>query len=829
MQLSDKVYLEIKVKGSDREGIVSYDMLKRFELVETAGTSLPYVCFAFATFDKSLADLFVENNQVTVLIGETKEKADSFNLYSVVNSKDTDPSNNSWTIYYGGFIGSNAFMMDKNICKEYPGNSLMVIKQIVKDFAGGNPEVDTDIEKTNENQVLWRQIYTTSNMFLVDTLLHMDIQPSFPLFSFDKYGTFHVRDFNKLKEQEPQWVFTPGAASAGNEIQYLNNFNAESFKTSYNLYSGYNKTTEIYGLASGMPDSIVNENVPILASTKETEQLPSGNRVSLNKIQSDDVHHTYMEAFAYNTNCLMSLSSMLGCVQLAGYYPNLKPTDLVFVKMGSSTVSDMTLEGYYIIDTIVVSPEFQNGIVNTYVYVTRDNKNNVENFITEEKQKMNITTKSLRSLANAVAQARIALAACSQIMDGTFISSCTSFLTSAKVNLLRMFSINGIMMDFTSQASFLQSLLLQGNALMNALLNMLFPSSIASALRDFLIESPTKRTIVGRYITENVPFELQGLIYELVDSLLGVQDSLNSIAEANHITPREIPEEVTDSNTDVSYNETENMLNEIFEEFENNTTGLDIPFPIVEPSEEQQLLPYNELRDYVAMETIANLTELGYMENVNIEVFKNILIGKTPIDFDIINQINANAGDKLSYRYWGTYGASNEALYAWTADNKLVYTKSADLSVYTRLYNNDASPYTGTEFTLEEESGKYFIKYTNIYGEAIVAERNEEEDVNSDALVQLTEFFITKGYKDKYRTIPCTKLISATRNARLYFACPQTEKNLKFYINSKRVALKSFPVDLGFRDPYGTKIMYDVYYTETGYNSNSTMLEVRQS
>ena len=826
MQLSDKVYLEIKVKGSDREGIVSYDMLKRFELVETAGTSLPYICFSFATFDKSLADLFMENNQVTVSFGETKEKADSFDLYSVVNSKDTDPSNNSWIIYYGGFIGSNAFMMDKNICKEYPGNSLMVAKQVVKELAGGKPEIDTDIEKTNENQVLWRQIYTTSNMFLIDTLLHMDIQPSFPLFSFDKYGTFHIRDFNKLKEGEPQWVFTPGTATAGNELHYINNFNVESFKTSYNLYSGYNKTTEIYGAVSGIPDHIVDDNVPILASTQESEQLPSGNRVSLNKIQSDDVHHTYMEAYAHNTNCLMSLSSMLGCIRLVGYYPNLKPTDLVFVKMGSSTTSDMTIEGYYLIDSIVISPEFQNGVVHTYVYVTRDNKNNVENFIAEKKEKVNITAKALRALANAVAQARLGIAACSQIMDGTYLKSCSSFLSSAKVGLLRMFSINGIMVDFTSQANFLRSLLLQGNALMNALVNMIFPPSIASVLRDFVLESPTKRQLLSRYITENIPYELQGLISDLVDSLLSVQDSLNSIAEANHITAREIPEV---PNNDTSYNETESRINEILQEFENNTTGLDIPFPIVELTEEQELLPMDELRDFVATETIANLTELGYMEDVNTTTFKEILIGKTPINFDIINQINANAGDKFNYRYWGTYGASNNALYAWSVEDKTVYTKSTELNIYARLYNSNASPYTGSEFSLEDDNGKYCIVYKDITGVATVAERNEGEDINSDALVQLTDFFITKGYKDMYRTIPCTKLISATKNARLYFACPQSEQNLKFYINSKRVVLKSFPIDLGVRDPYGVKVLYNVYYTETGYNSNSTMLEVRQS
>ena len=311
MQVGNNTYLEIKVKGSNKEGIVSFDMLKKFEMVETAGTSLPYVCFAFATLDQGLADLFIENNQVIVSIGETKEKSDSFNVHSIINIKDTDPSNNGWTIYYGGFIGNNEYMMSKGICQEYPGNSLLVAKEIIKTYAGGNPEIDTDIEKTNENQVLWRQLYTTTNVFLVDTLLHMDIQPSFPLFTFDKYGTFHLRDFNKLKEQEPQWVFTPVSDTAGNEIHYINNFNVDSFKTSYNLYSGYNKSTEIYGSVSGMPDYVIEDNTPILASTQESEKLPSGNRIALNKIQSDNVHHTYMEAYAHNTNCLMSLSSML--------------------------------------------------------------------------------------------------------------------------------------------------------------------------------------------------------------------------------------------------------------------------------------------------------------------------------------------------------------------------------------------------------------------------------------------------------------------------------------------------------------------------------------
>ena len=95
-----------------------------------------------------------------------------------------------------------------------------------------------------------------------------------------------------------------------------------------------------------------------------------------------------------------------------------------------------------------------------------------------------------------------------------------------------------------------------------------------------------------------------------------------------------------------------------------------------------------------------------------------------------------------------------------------------------------------------------------------------------DNLIDLTDFNIKKSYKDKYRTIPCTKLISALRNAKIF--CPSTETNLRFYINSRRLNLKSFTIDLKYKDAYNNPIEYTVYYTEQGYNSNSTLFEVRQ-
>lgn len=828
MQIGKNAFLDIRVKESNKRNLINYENLKIFQFRLTAGASLPWVIFSFYTTDQEVADLFIQNNKIEVTFGVTEEEADTYVVSTFARCKDTDKSGSAWTIIVAGFIGdAPSYMISEYVCESYNGNSLMVVEQVLKKYFGENNAVETDIEKTNENQVTWRQTYETSSSFVVSTLLHMDIRPSFPLFTFDRKGKFYVRDFKKLQEAGYQWKFTPYPnISSSNEIQYLNNFNIENYKSTYNLYSGYNKLAEIPKISKGIPEHILVDNkIPTLASSEETEINQSGNRVSLNRIQSDNVHNTYEEAFVFNTDKLVSLSSMLGTLVLRGYYPELKPTDLVYIETDKKMGSDSTLEGLYLIDSIVIAPDIRRGRVLTYVYVTRDNENNVENYITQKPQGVNVTKKFLQDLVNAVSEARVAMATCAQIMDGTFLGYVGYFLTATKVNLLRMFSISGIALDFTAQARLIQTLLCSGNAIMNALISMLFPDFIATTLRDFLLNKPTSKTLLNKYITDYVPFEVQGIVSSLVDSLYKVNSSLNSIAEENGITVREIPA-VPKENS--SYNEPENKIAGIIQEFENNTTGLDIPFPIITLSESQALMPYEEIKDLVASETISNLEELGYMDGVDTEEFKEILLGETPIDFEIINQINRNAGYRYNYRFWGTYGPSNQALYAWTCEYGTIYTKQQELNDYTRLYNEEYAPYVGDNFIVDKVDGVYLIKYVTENEESVIAERDESKDIISNALAQLTNYYITKGFKDAYRTIPCTKLISATGNARLYFACPQSEENLKFYINSRRVELESFPIDLGYEDVYGEKVMYNVYYTTSGFNSNSTMLEVRQ-
>ena len=450
MQVTENVYLSIKVKGQNEE-LVTYDNVKDFKIVETSGSSLPYIVFSLYTVgqDKDLVTYLKANNTVQVTIGNTKEDAETYEFVPFETILNDNASADIQSVEVGGFIGDNSFMVDKGTCKSHRGNSLAAARRIVASYKGMRSIIGTNIIKVNEKPMKWRQTYGSACNFLVDVVCHMDIMPSFPIFTFDKYKKFWIRDVLKMLKEGPQWKFTINKPGASNEFQYINNFNVSSYKPMYHMFSGYSKVTQYILAGSGYPTYLVDENKPIAASTEDTEVELSGSRVELNKIQSGNVHDTYIESFNHNTNKLMSLSSLVGVLEVPGFLPKLKPTDLVYIqtpKTNDKAVS--TTEGLYFIDSIVTKTDSFQGTITTYVYVTRDNHNSVEDYVVDRKKKkkdlLNIGKKALEELCNAISETRTALAVCSQVLDGTFVSYCLDFLTATKTNLLRMFSLGGI-------------------------------------------------------------------------------------------------------------------------------------------------------------------------------------------------------------------------------------------------------------------------------------------------------------------------------------------------------------------------------------------------
>ena len=800
------IYFDIEIEDLNRSKFLQYQDLVDFRIIETAGTSLPIFYAAFLSTDADIINYFIQNNKVKIKIGESETDADTF-LVDIYKAAPPANSTSGTTkqVEFAGFLLNQDYMTNLET-KAYRGNSLFVTKEVIKDYFNGTQSkgMQTNITKTNENQVSWRRTNETACTFLAETLVHMDIMPSFPIFAFDKYGTFHLNDFNTIMNSTPVMNFTCKPPNKTNEVQYFNNFSVDSFKDSYNLYSGYNKITEIYGVDVGIPTYDKSYNEPILAATKESENTFGSTRTSMNKVQSDNVHKTYVKAFTYNTNKLVAMSSMLGTVELLDkYYRNLKPTDLVTVSTGGD---DTTLDGKYLIDTIVTQLDMNIGKIKTYVYVTRDNKNNVENYVANPKKGIKIKKKKFSQLLDSVASLRVAYSSAKRVMDGSFMKDVLAYAIATKVNLLRSFQVGGSILDFNSSASLMQSLLNMGNNLMNNLLSMIFPPSIAGIFRDFMFRKPNLKSLLFSYINIYVPWEIRDIVTSLTRSLIDTTSTLNSIAKDNKVpvykaTFKNKKAVSGSSSSDYDYGDVDNSLSreddyeghmeegmitndtdtseidykandqqkikDIVKDFENNTTGLNIPFPVLTLTESQSLYTPTALKNYLADETIKNLTDLGYLEGVDKEKFKEILLGEEKIDFNIINQINENTGSSMNFRLWGTY----------------------------------------------------------------------------DSLIELTSFYIKKSFKDKYRNIPCTKLINATDNIKLFFCCPTKEEDLRFYINSNRIEVTEdvdafnesnklmilkTPITLDYTDMYGVPLPYSLYCTNKGFNSTSVLFEVKQ-
>ena len=841
------IYVDLEIPDLEMKDFLQVTDCYALEIVETSGTSLPTALMVIKTSEDKVINGINENTSAIVKIGNSPEDCDSFTMYPQIIKPHRNSEEKACVIEFGGFIGDREYEINQRSIA-HTGNSLEVLKKVFNNMSA----IETNIDRVNDQSVTWRQVNETDCQFAINTLLHMDIRPSFPLIGIDKNLKVYIKDFEKSCKEDIKKYFVPYTPSKSNCYQYINNFNIQTYKAAYDLFSGFNRNVQVHNSETGVTKNVINPNTPIVASSQISERSESGMNQTLNQVQSPNVHGTYTESYIYNTNKLVSLSSLVGEILVPGYIRDIAPTDMVYVVDNGDVGQPLT--GRYVVDTISTMVNFSSGMVLTNFYVTRDNKNNVENYVNQKKG-LKIKIGLLQEVADAVGSLRVAYAVCQEIMDGTYLNRLMSFGIAAKNNILRSFSVAGTTIDFTSQANALQSFVLLGNSLMNTLTDMIFPSGIAAVLRDFIILKPTMIGLIGGFISQYVPSELQDIIMRLFESTYRVTNSLNSIAKDNGIkvsTTTVVNDTgvstqistiadvnaVVDNNGEItlvstSYNaeeqaqnEINDKINSIIADFESETIGLDIPFPVIDLSESQSLYSDDALKDYVVNKTLDNLTDLGYIDNeFDLEALRKVLMGEEEITSDLIERINETAGSAFNYRFWGTFGGTNEAFYAWKYEDLYIYTKKEEITNKTRLYNQDKSPYVGTNFAIafNSDDRKYEIQYD---GEPV--ERDPSEDIITNALIELTSFKIKKGYKDKYRTVPCTKMINALGNERIYFACPKRELNLSFYINSKKVVLPYFELDLDVTNALGDSIPYNVYYTEGGYNSSSVLFEVRK-
>ena len=302
------IFVDIEVEGESIINTINKDTGLFCAIIETAGASLPYAYIKFTTFSERMMNLIQLGNTIKVTIGNDSTNKDTFTLDILPPQPNKDSFDTGWIVEVAGFIGNKSFMINHRN-KPYKGNSLIVTKDILKEELG-NINIINDFDTVQEEQVTWMRTNKTASHFLAEVLTHANMQPSFPLFSFDKYLNFYIRDVYKSVKEKPKYKFVARKAKEKDEIPYHNNFNPTNYKQAYNLYSGYDKISEIQDINSGTMRIVVNSQSPIISSSNIAEEDLNNllNLVSTNDLQSSNVHKTYNESFLYNTNKLLSLS-----------------------------------------------------------------------------------------------------------------------------------------------------------------------------------------------------------------------------------------------------------------------------------------------------------------------------------------------------------------------------------------------------------------------------------------------------------------------------------------------------------------------------------------
>ena len=761
MIIDGTLYFDIKI--GDYKDFLSFEDLISFKMVQHSGAGTVSFAIAFRTSNEKIKSLLIRNNPVIIYLGPNKENCEVITTYPTKTDYDQGSSENQYSIYFESVI--NYPFITERASNAYKGTSKEVINEICKKYF--NKELVTDVIPF-ESEKEWIRSYKSGAEFLLEVWLHMYLgKDRCPMMYIHWDGQAYLKDLYDIKKgpTSVKFVSHQVQSKASNEIQYLNNFNPESYVFTNQIAIGEQNVVAISNIEKGIDSLVIPEGFPDIAATTEIEKaIIHGTRQTECQYQTDNVHDYYQEAYQLNKARLIRLNNYLGSLQIYGFHPEISILDLVDVEGGTPELS-----GKYIVDTITLT--FGGGIPpTTNVIVSRDNRNRIEDAsvsVTSKvmealqkvfKQQLANTLQSIRNLRRLVIMGR-------QILDGTFIKRSIAYLNNFKYNMLTSFSLFGTTINFNDKLALIDSLKAAGNSFCNQLINAFLPYPYNYVFKDFAITDINMKGILSKLLYEFSPSqELRGLLIEITELFSDLthkasdlydngykQMKLNEYSESGYGSLSYYDGKSPYMETDMSLLTDQEKIQAITDEFIANTDGADIPIPQVDLTESEGLLPMDDLRDLMANKTVIKLREKGYLWGI--DNFREILLGEEPMDFNTISKINENIGNMLYARYWGTFKDPSE----------------------------------------------------------------------------LTDFFVKNAFKDIYVTVPTTKIINALRGSRVFMALPKLEENLTFYINNKEVEMDVLEdLNLGLYTISGYPLLYNVYMSKGTFNSNNTILEVRK-
>lgn len=683
MELDGKYYFNLKIQQYS-DFLQPSDIIM-FSMKESCGCAGTIFEMAFQTENEKIADLIIENNEVIFELGESADKAISYTAFiSEHPTKDDSADDAKITVSFVATLINLSFYSTR-ASETVFGTSLDMIKKMAKTYLG--TEVKAEIDKPSEVEHNWLRSYETGAVTMLQAWLHMNLPKTTPLLWIDTDKIVHVSDIEKIKANGVRHRFIPAQYNAEKkdiDIPYLNCFHTTSYKFDTNLITGKNTIVNVSTVESGNDTVHVPETKPDLASTSEVEQGSVGNKVVDNKYQTDNVHNKFMICYYANKLRLVQLSSHIGNLELAGFYPKIKICD--FVEVAGCAPRFL---GRYIVNTKVTTFGF-NSPISTIVAVCRDNTNSIENSAITPKSQVTIHNQQLTDIMQSIRTLRRVTVMGTKLLDGTTKDQIIGYCKSFKYNALNSFQVLGTPLNLNNSLEIMESLKNIGINIIKGIIDKYIPYPYNLMLENLMLDGFSFKKLLSQLAIKYLPDYMRDMIAEI----LGLLNDLTNLADALHKqnkkklsdynytsggysadtnrsenglvnvgnasgTPstREaaVPtEESSNMPVDKTQQNTEDIKN-ITDEFIQNTEGLDMPIPDITLTESESLLPKEDLKELIAQKVVDYLNGQGYLIGIGDQAFLAILLGKKPLDFNTLKLINANIGNMLYARYWGTY------------------------------------------------------------------------------------------------------------------------------------------------------------------------------
>lgn len=764
--------ISIGVEGSSR-GILSNFLrendLGYCEFDFWSGMIVPMFKCMIKCHSDSISSSFRQGSIIKITFGPNENQLQTYEcaMGEVTVTKPLENASESVVTFEAVITEkSSKFILNTdNLAKQ--GTSLEVLKELSKQFFG--TELQTDVKSVNETPMIWRQDSKYNNVYMADIWMHMNLKPDVAFAYIDDKLNVHIKSFDNIVKSKPKVTFVPRETKAGtNEIAINNVFNPESHVATINALVS-NQSVFVRDADTGKVDvEFPDEEKPELASTKEVEKGGYGNATKHNRVESMNVYKGYKKAYNYNRTKLNKLTAVIGYVEVVGIYKGVSVLDLVNV---SGTSSEHT--GYYLVSDITY--KVGHGFPpSTTIWLCRDNINRVEEYVKKEDPKnafMNFMSE-IKKFYTMVRDLHILVQKCRYLVDGSLYRDLQKFVHQMKFNLLRSFSVCGIPLDFNNTKDLFNSVRSIGMSILNKIVQTYLPAPFNTALLNYPGGVKTK-AVVSKLLTQYAPDDVRLLIVEIQGLVFDLTDGLGRVAKNASVAQKALTAKNTVNKDNVSFTDTANgvvevqvvekeaqevenidtKVNNILQDFLNNTSEVDIPLPLVDLTDTQQLYTDEELRNLLADQVIADLDSKGYLKGIDLDKFRQILFGDSYLSFEQINTINKNTGFIMYPRFWGKYKEPEELTDFYITSQFRDMYKTPD---FTKLLSAKKGEHIFVAFPTFEKNLKIFIN-TQLQDMEVIPNMDLHVLDNSGNIIKYNVYVSPNGYNSNSNILEVRK------------------------------------------------------------------------